>query len=85
MDSLVIHAASRTSAEGFRDALFDLGATVVEANFGRYQVEIPLGGGDKQIVEALRRIEEYVIIRGDGPARLDLGGHRYTLHPTEAA
>lgn len=85
MDSLVIHAISRESAEGFCAALADLQPKLITERGGRYRVEITLGGSDTKIGQALSRLEEYVSARGDGPARLNLGGRDYTLHPTEAA
>src|SRR5437588_12461676 len=81
MDALVIHAASRESAEGFYAALTELRAKLVETPGGRYQVEIPLGGSNAEIVAALNALEKYVSQRGDGPARVELDGNRYTLHP----
>jgi hypothetical protein len=85
VEALVIHAASRASAEGFCSALSDLRPKLVENGDGRCQVEISLAGGsDQEIVKALNTIEAHVASRGDGPARLDLDGHRYVLHPTEA-
>lgn len=85
MESLVIHAVSRDSAEGFCSALAGLQPRLIQGEEGRYRVEIPLGGGDRQILDALSTIEAYVSARGGGPARLDLGDQRYTLHPTDAA
>ena len=84
MDSLVIHAASRDSAEGFCSALSALRATLIQGENGRYRVEIPVDG-DREILAVLSAIESYVCARADGPARLDLDGHRYTLHPTDAS
>lgn len=84
MESLVIHAASRESAEGFCKALTDLRAKLIETPDGRCQVEIPIGGSNKKILDALNALEEYVSVRGDGPARLDIAGHVYVLHPTDA-
>jgi len=85
MESLVIHAASRQSAEGFCSALSRLHARLVEGEEGRYRVEIPLGGGDRQVLQALSTIQAYVSARADGPALLALGDQRYTLHPTDTA
>lgn len=80
MDSLVIHAVSRQSADQVCAALIDLHPRVVQ--HGRYyHVEIHLGGGNRKIIQALNRLEEYVSARADGPAQVDLSGHHYTLHP----
>jgi hypothetical protein len=52
----------------------------VQSDDGRYLVEIALGG-NREIQELLSALAEYVTERGDGPARLELAGHRYTLPP----
>lgn len=78
MEALVIYAASRESAEGFCSALSRLDATLVQGLDGRWQVEIPINGGNKEMLDALSAVEEYVSVRRDGPARLDLDGRRYT-------
>ena len=84
MESLVIHAASRISAEGFCSALSGFGAKVVEGESGRYQVEIRIGKSNREILEALKALEAYVSTRGDGPAQVDLDGRHYKLHGTDA-
>jgi len=83
MESLVIHAVSRESGEGFCGVLEEFDAKLVETESG-YQIEIPLGGiGAKQIVAALNALEAYVTQRGDGAASLELGGHPYELFPAD--
>lgn len=84
MESFVIHAASRESAEGFCSALSGFGAKLVEGETGRCQVEIPVARSNRKILEALNALEAYVSSRGDGAARVDVDGRRYTLHPTDA-
>lgn len=84
VESLVIHAASRESAEGFCSALLDVHPRLIEGE-GGYRVEVPLGGCDRQVLQALHTIEAYVSARGAGPAQLDLRDQRYTLHPTDPA
>ena len=82
MESLDIHAVSRESAEGFRDSLKEFDVKVVESEDGRYLVEIPLAGNDtKKIIAALQALEVYVTQRGDGPARVELGGRPYLVEP----
>lgn len=86
MESLEIHAASRESAEGFRDALKEFDVKLVGSEDGRYRVEIPLAGHDtKKIIAALNALEAYVTQRGDGPARVELGGHPYLVEPAPAS
>jgi hypothetical protein len=83
MESLVIHAASRESAEGFCSALSGFHARLVEGENGSCH-EVPVERSNKKILAALRALETYVSARADGPARLDVDGQRYTLHPTDA-
>lgn len=82
MDSIVIHAVSRESAEGFCSALAEFEARLVEGETGRYEVEIPLHGSRKRILTALSALEDYVSQRGD-LARINLGERQYTLHPSD--
>jgi hypothetical protein len=84
MESLVIHAASRQSAEAFRSALSEFDPQLIVGENGRCQVEVPVGRNNQKILAALSALEAYVSTRADGPARLDLDGQRYTLHPTDA-
>jgi hypothetical protein len=81
MESIVIHAVTLESAQGFCSALAAFDARLVEGEDGRYQVEVPLRG-KREILSALGTLEEYVSKRGD-PARLRLGQHQYTLHPAD--
>jgi hypothetical protein len=80
MDSIVLHAVSLESAQGFCAALPEFRPTLIEAENGGYQVEIPLSG-DREIVALLNALEKYVTQRGAGPARLELGGRSYNLEP----
>jgi hypothetical protein len=84
MESLVIHAASRESAELFCAALSGFDPQLIERENGSCQVEVTLGRSNRKILQALSALEEHVSMRGDGPARLDVLGQRYTLHPTDA-
>jgi hypothetical protein len=85
MESLVIHAASRESAEAFCSALSEFDPRLVEGDDGRCQVEVPVERSNKKILAALSALEAYVSTRAEGPARLDVQGQRYTLHPTDAS
>lgn len=80
MDGLVIHARSLESAEGFRSGLADFQTELTRSDDGRYQVEVVLHS-DREIAAVLGALVKYVTERGDGPARLDLDGNRYTLPP----
>jgi hypothetical protein len=85
MESLVIHAASRESAEAFCAALSEFDPKLTVGENGRCQVEIPVARSNQKTLAALNALEAYVSTRADGPARLDLDGQRYTLHPTDAS
>jgi hypothetical protein len=85
MESLVIHAASPESAEAFCTALSEFDPKLTLGENGRCQVEIPLARSNQKILAALNALEAYVSTRSDGPARLQLAGQQYTLHPTDAA
>jgi hypothetical protein len=82
LESIVIHAVSLESAEGFCAALAAFEARLVEVEDGRYEVEVPLHGSREEILAALGALEDYVSRRGD-PARLNLGEKQYTLHPSD--
>jgi hypothetical protein len=83
MESLVIYAASRESAEGFCVALSEFGPELIEGENGRCRVEIPIERSNKKILAALSALEAYVSTRAEGPAQLDVHGQQYTLHPTD--
>ena len=83
MESLTIHAASRESAEGFCAGLKEFKPKLIERKHGHCDVEIPLVGGDRVLVAVLHALEEYVTHRGDGPARVEVYGNRYTMHATD--
>lgn len=80
VETLVIYALTLESAQGFTTGLSSFTTKLNEPENGRFQVEITLDG-DREIVSVLNALEKYVTERGDGPARLELDGHRYTLSP----
>ena len=55
LESFVIHAVSRESAEGFCSALVGSGfrPKLVVGGDGHCQIEVPLGGSDTEIIDAL--------------------------------
>jgi hypothetical protein len=82
MESIVIHAVSLESAQGFCSALEAFHAELVGREDGSYEVQVSLRGR-REILAVLSALEAHVSQRGDGPARLKLGEQRYTLHPTD--
>jgi hypothetical protein len=82
MQTLTIAAASRESAIGFYAALEGFRCHLHETEAG-YRVEIQLRRGDRDIVDLLGALAQYVREREDGPAQIALDGRAYTVHPTD--
>jgi hypothetical protein len=80
MNALRIDAASPESAYAMMEALRGFDARLIEDG-ERQQVVVSLGPSPHRIVDVLNALERYVTARGDGPARIELEGRHYTLHP----
>ena len=50
------------------------------SDYEGYRVSIELGSSDGEIVAVLDVLEKHVSERTTEPARVELDGHRYTLH-----
>jgi hypothetical protein len=81
MQTLRIEAASTASAHAMTDALAEFQAELVETEDGRSEVVVTLRGGDQDIVKVLNALERYVTERAKGPARIELEGRKYSMHP----
>jgi hypothetical protein len=46
-----------------------------------YRVTVELGTNDHRVLAVLDALQEFVTARHDGPAQVELGGRRYTVHP----
>ena len=79
MLTMTIEAATPESAVTLYRALVRFRSVLHHADDGRRFVAVELGG-DREIVEVLNAVEDYVTNRSDGPARVELDGHVYTLH-----
>lgn len=80
MQSLTIHAASAETARAMAAALYEFHGELREVD-GRTELVIAFGDGDREIVRVLNALSRYVAERADGPARIELGGHEYAMHP----
>jgi hypothetical protein len=80
MQRLTIEASSLTVATGLMNALAEFRPESTAKEFGRYQVSVDLASSDEQIIAVLNALEEHVSERNDGPARVELNGHSYTMH-----
>jgi hypothetical protein len=82
MEKLTIHAASHESADALLAAMSAFRVNLLEAEDGRCDVVVSLGGADDEILAVLEALEGCVS-RGAGPTRLDVGGHTYVMRPAE--
>lgn len=80
MNTITIEAATPESALALYEALADFGAELRASEDGRRFIDVELRGSDRKIVDVLNAVEDYVTRRNDGPARIELGGHTYTLY-----
>ncbi len=85
MQMLTIDASTKAVAHGLRSVLLDFKPEVREKTDGSYQVIVSLRGGDAQIIGILSALHRHVTERGDGPARVELAGRRYTMHAEPVA
>ena|SRR5689334_2785071 len=80
MKQLSIDAASPESARAMIAALSDFKAELREGPRGD-QVVVELDGDHTEIVGVLNALQQYVTERAGGPARVELGGKQYAMHP----
>jgi hypothetical protein len=79
MDRLTIHAASPESGRAMLAALSNFRAELLEGAEG-CQLTVPLDD-DAEITAVLRALEDYITERASGPARVELNGQPYVMHP----
>jgi hypothetical protein len=84
MQMLNIVAVSPESARGLVDALSDFDVELIQATDGGYEVTVTLGASDREIVEVLNALEQYVNTRST-LARLSLNGRDYVMHSEPVA
>jgi hypothetical protein len=80
----MIQAASPASGRAMLAALSDFRAELIESAEG-CEVVISLGRGDAEIAAVLNALAQHINERQDGPARVELNGRRYVMHPEAAA
>jgi hypothetical protein len=79
--AFIVEARSRESAESLYSLLAAFNPELIGDDGNGYRVSVSLGGRDQQVVEILNLLERHVNERRDGPARLQVGERRYTMHP----
>jgi hypothetical protein len=84
MDRLTIHAASPETGHAMLAALSGFRAELLQSADG-CQVVVTLGRDDAEITAVLSALEAYVTERSGGPARVELNGRAYVMHPAPEA
>ena len=84
MDRLTIQAASPESGRAMLAALARFRAELLEDSEG-CQVTVTLDQDDAEITAVLRALEDYITERASGPARVELNGQPYVMHPVPDA
>ena len=81
MRSLTIEAKSIESARGLFDALSGFAPELTGGEEEGYRIRVELGSVDRQIVGVLDAVQRHVSERRAEPARVELDGRGYVLHP----
>jgi hypothetical protein len=81
VQTLTVGASSLEVAQQLCIALSDFQPELIGSQEDGYGARVSLAGGDEHIVAVLDAIVGHVTARNDGPARIDFGGHKYTVHP----
>jgi hypothetical protein len=84
MRAITLEARTLESARDLYNALFEFRPALTGNDAQGYRVTVELGNGsDRQILAILHALEEHVTDRASGPARIELDGRRYTMHPDD--
>jgi hypothetical protein len=81
MRAFIVEAKSLESARALYGALSDFQADLSGSEGDGYRVTVELGTNDHRVLAVLDVVQEFVSARHDGPAQVELGGRRYTVHP----
>jgi hypothetical protein len=82
MRAFIVEAKSLESAQALYEALSAFRADLSGSDETGYRVTVELGSNDHRVLEVLNAVQEFVSDRHDGPAQVELGGRRYTVHPS---
>jgi hypothetical protein len=77
---LTIEAGPLPVAHGLYSALSEFHPELVGDDSQGYRITVELGSNDARIIAVLESIQAHVTARDNGPARMDLEGHRYMFH-----
>ncbi|HZQ66007.1 MAG TPA: hypothetical protein VFA66_12340 [Gaiellaceae bacterium] len=82
MRSLIVEAQNLESAQLLCAALSGFDPALSGDDASGYRVSVDLGSSDRKIVQVLDLLERHVTERDAGPARVEVQGHMYTMHPS---
>jgi hypothetical protein len=80
MQSLTIYALSADSARAMAAALGEFRCARSEAN-GKHELVVTFRNGDQDLVQVLSTLASHITELGDGAARVEFEGRRYTMMP----
>jgi hypothetical protein len=84
MQTITIEAVSPDTAFALRNALSGFRAELRVTEDGRSYVEVTLGQSDREVLEVLYAIEDYVTQRAAGPGWTEVTGREVALHAVPA-
>ena len=80
MRAITVEAESVGPARSLYNALIEFHPELSGSEDGGYSVSVELGSSERRLLDVLSAIEEYVTAANRGPASIDVGGHRYSMH-----
>jgi hypothetical protein len=83
--TLTIRAGTQEVADGLFVVLHGFQPAVNPSPLGGYDVTVAIEGNPGQLVAILAALETHLTQRHDGPAQVELNGHKYSLEPEPAA
>ena len=80
MRAITVEAESVGTARSLYNALIEFHPELSGSDDGGYSVSVELGSSERRLLDVLSAIEEYVTEANRGPASIDVGGRRYSMH-----
>ena len=80
MRAITVEAESVGPARSLYNALIEFHPELSGSEDGGYSVSVELGSSERRLLDVLSAIEEYVTEANRGPASIDVGGRRYSMH-----
>ena len=80
MRAITVEAESVGPARSLYNALIEFHPELSGSEDKGYRVSVELGTSESRILDVLGAIEDFVTEANSGPASIDVGGRRYTMH-----